>query len=196
MRDNMTLTPDYFLVYPDNRKVASGEMSFMEKSHGKLRIAVYCFVPAVVGALVLWLLAATHTTGGAVAIYLGGLVVILAIYTVVKLREAVVNRRLEDGQFIEGRIVSSKTFWANQGRGGSIFSLKITYSFLSPFGTQIERTISVQRQDLWKQAPESYKGFSATIRRWKHPEELQALAPEAGTPLRVRYVADDMFRVM
>ena len=197
MRSEVSDKPPYFIVYPENEKLISGEISFEARSRRKLLIAVGWSAVVLAIGVVFWNFLLFPTLNGRESLVFGSIYAALfAIFSGALFREALIDRRLENGQYLNGQIVASKAYWQSNDRGGSGFALRIRYRFMTPFGMQLEKSVITRRPDLWKQAPQHYKGVRAAIRRLKHPEELQTLAPEVGTPVKIRYVDDRTYRVM
>ena len=189
--------PPYFIVYPENEKVISGEISFEARSRRKLLIAAGWSAVVLAIGVFFWNFCLFPMFNGTESLVFGSIYTALfAIFSGGLFREALIDRRLEDGQYLDGQIMASKAYWQSNDRGGSGFALRIRYRFMTPFGVQLEKSVKTRRPDLWKQAPQHYKGVRAAIRRLTHPEELQTLVPEAGTPVKIRYVDDRTYRVM
>jgi hypothetical protein len=193
MRDKTPFTSDYFLVFPTNRKIASGEMTFIQKSKRQLLGALAFFGLTLVSGLRLFNI---HPLNTGLTIIIVTFMLSMGIFAFLVGYSALTTRRLEAGQFIDGKVVDCEGFWMRIGRGSKNFWLRLTYTFDTPAGTRVERTLTVQRQDL---SPGAYKGFLPMIRLILYGEEQQEgleRAPEPGTLLKIRYVDDTTFRVM
>ncbi|MBI1257542.1 MAG: hypothetical protein GC204_08735 [Chloroflexi bacterium] len=197
MRTEQPIPPEVFIVYPENEKVLSGETSFEARSRRKLLTAAGWSAAVLAIGLSFWNFLLFPMLNDRESLLFGGVYIALfAIFSGGLFREALIDRRLEGGQYLDGQIVSCEAYWQSEDRGGSGFALRIRYRFMTPLGMQLEKRVKTRRPDLWKQAPEHYKGIRAAMRRLKHPEELQALAPKAGTRVKIRYVDERTYRVM
>ena len=173
MSNEPIIIPPFFIVYPENDKLFSGEISFEQLCHRQILSAIRWFAVALAIFLLGWLLDITNSanpTSWAIFLPIGIFLLIPFRIITSALKWAWIYRRFVQGQFLDGEIIHD-TGYLHEGRQPG-FYLYITYALTTPTGKYIERNLRVLRND------------------------LLGRAPEAGTPLKVRYVDDRFFRVM
>jgi hypothetical protein len=190
---------NFFLIYRDNAKFVSGEMSFEAGSRRKLLHSFIWIVASLVLGFAAWFLFdANRTELGCVSYWLLIFFILaMLLKTVISdLYSAWIYHGLARGTFLEGEIVISNVFWSrNKGSSGG-FQLQVRYVFQTPEGKRLERSAQVQRPDLWQQARKRFKGIRPFSKTPSDIQQLHEIAPPPSTKLKIRYVDDYFFRVM
>jgi len=197
MRDNTSLTPNYFVVYPEHQKLVSGEIGFTQFTRQKLREVILGFaVIPLIGAGILFAFSTFSSSSGCAPYLLIIFVVILVISeSSSALNSVLIYRRLESGQYLDGHIVASEFYAQSTGKNMD-FRLSVTYNFQTPQGIQHTGRAEVSRRDLLWQAQAEYPGMSDLFLSDEDKKRLQEFAPPPNTPVKVRYVNDTLFSVM
>ncbi|MEO8394590.1 MAG: hypothetical protein ABI700_16465 [Chloroflexota bacterium] len=195
MRPDPQETPEVFIVNPVYYRYVMDMdgIDFSSLARDYLRKAALWLLPTAF-ALILWILGVV--TRNISFLSIAGLASLAALWTIgyglAMLKTARIQRRLAQGQFIEGKIASSRAYWDDKGKKGT-FTLEIDYTFDTPTDDQISHVIQIQRPDLWLRAPKHL--IHAVVDQGENAD-LHELAPEPGTPLKIRYVDDSFFRLM
>ncbi len=137
-----------FVVDPENRPLVSGEISFTQRSQQKVRNAVICCVLALLVGLGLWLFYESFDRVRLMTYFIIALFTSpLLITAISNLYSARLHRQLAEGQFLEGRIISSKLAWKSRGKGSGL-RLEVIYHFQTPDGNSLQRSVKAWRRDL------------------------------------------------
>lgn len=207
-----SVEPSYFIVYPENAKLVSGEISFRQYSRRKLREFIFAVVLIpVVGAGVLLVFNRIGSNDVcAPYVLIIGFAVLVISKSWGRLNSIRAYRQLEGGQFLDGEIVSSaiyaqstwqaidfrrKIYERSTGDGEGL-RLSVTYRFQTPEGKSRTGTASALRRDLLWQAQAEYPGMRDVFLKDEDRIHLQEFAPTANTAVKIRYVNDSLFTVM
>ncbi len=197
MRDNLTFTPNVFVVYPEHQKLVSGEISFAEYSRRKLRrfIVALALIPILAIGILFTFSRFDPSETCTPILLIAVFVILVSSESVSALNSVQIYHRLENGEFLDGHIVASEFYAQSTGKNMD-FRLSVVYNFQTSQGIPHTGTAEVSRRDLLWQAQAEYPGMSDLFLSDEDKKRLQEFSPPPNTPVKIRYVNDNLFSVM
>lgn len=176
-----------YLINLEHEDIVAGKQSFREKSLEKALVGLFwLFVFAALSWV--WI---PNVRGSADWLIWGmGMLFFLAMAGKA-FYSALVYRRLVHGQYLTGEIVSCRVT-VHSKNVDRRFKLNVTYRFYSPNGQSLEQNESAIRPDFYVDVPRQASGFRVLF----NSDVTPYFAPDAGTPVTIRYVDDNFYRVM